>query len=48
MTHHWVAQILDLLTLPPEVQAALDVAPERLPKGLTQKWIKGLARKNVS
>jgi len=44
VTHHWVAQVLDLLTLAPEIQAALDVPAETLPPGLTQKVIRCLAR----
>lgn len=45
VTHHWVAQVLDLLTLPPDVQSALDVPPERLPRGVTQKTVKRMARR---
>lgn len=44
VTHHRVAQVLDLLTLPPEIQAALDVPFEELPPGITQKDVKALAR----
>jgi len=44
VTHHWVAQVLDLLTLAADLQVALDVPPERLPTGLTQKEVRRLAR----
>ncbi len=38
-----VGQVLDLLTLAPEIIDALDVPPERLPDGLTQKEVFKLA-----
>lgn len=37
-------QVLDLLTLPVEVQVTLDVPAEQLPKGVTQKSVKAYAR----
>ncbi|TVQ88952.1 MAG: hypothetical protein EA397_16090 [Deltaproteobacteria bacterium] len=44
LTHHRVAQVLDLLTLPVEIQAALDVPAEELPKGITQAEVRRLVR----
>ena len=44
LTHHRVAQVLDLLTLPEEIQAALDVPFEELPKGITQAEVRRLVR----
>jgi len=44
VSRHQVGRVLDLLTLPPEVQAALDVPAEELPAGVTQAKVKGLAR----
>lgn len=44
LSHHRVAQVLDLLTLPPEIQAALDVPFEELPAGITQANVRALAR----
>lgn len=44
LTRHRVAQVLDLLTLAPEIQAALDVPFEALPAGITQKDVMALAR----
>ncbi len=44
VSRHQVGRVLDLLTLPPEVQAALDVPAEQLPEGATQAKVKGLAR----
>ncbi len=44
LSHHRVAQVLDLVTLPPEVQAALDVPFEGLQAGITQRDVKALAR----
>jgi transcriptional regulator with XRE-family HTH domain len=47
ISHHRVAQVLDLLTLAPEIQAALDVPFEALPAGITQHAVKALARLGV-
>jgi hypothetical protein len=44
VSRHQIGRVLDLLTLPPEVQAALDVPVEELPQGVTQAQVKGLAR----
>lgn len=44
LSHSRVGQVLDLLTLPVDVQTALDVSAERLPKGVTQKSVKAYAR----
>ena len=44
LTAHRVAQVLDLLTLPSDVQAMLDSPADRLPAGLTQKVVKAIAR----
>ena len=44
LTRHRVAQVLDLLTLPPEIQAALDAPFEELPAGITQKEVMAVAR----
>ena len=44
VSRHWVGQVLDLLTLVPEIQVALDVPAEQLPAGLTQKDVRRLAR----
>jgi transcriptional regulator with XRE-family HTH domain len=44
VSHHRVAQVLDLLTLPREIQAALDVPFEELPAGITQAEVRALAR----
>jgi len=40
LSSHRVGQLLDLLTLPPDLQARLDAPPESLPPGLTQKEVK--------
>lgn len=42
--HPRIALLLDLLTLPPEIQAALDVRFEDLPTGITQADVRALAR----
>jgi len=42
-----VEDVLDLLTLPPELQAELDGPPEHLPRGRTQKAVRALARLRV-
>lgn len=44
LSHHRVAQVLDLLTLPREIQAALDVQVEELPAGITQAEVRRLVR----
>ncbi len=44
MSADWVGQLLDLLTLAPEIQAALDRPPGGLPAGLTQKEVRRIAR----
>lgn len=44
VSHHRIGHILDLLTLPAEIQAALDVPVERLPKGITQKEVRKIAK----
>lgn len=43
LSHLRVAQVLDLLTLPPEIQAALDISFEELPAGITQSDERALA-----
>lgn len=39
-----VGQVLDLLTLPPEILAVIDVPAERAPKGLTHMELRRIAR----
>ncbi len=43
LSHSRVEQLLDLLTLPVEVQVTLVVPAEQLPKGVTQKSVKAYA-----
>ena len=42
--HARVGKVLDLLRLPPDLRQALDVEPDRLPAGLTQKDAMKIAR----
>jgi len=44
ISHHRVSQLLDLLTLPPDVQAALDVPADQVAHGLTQKEVRRIAK----
>ena len=44
LTHHRVAQVLDMLTLPVEIQAALDVPFEELRVRVTQAEVRALVR----
>ena len=43
-SRHQVARVLDLLTLPDDIQAALDVPAQDLPSGATQAMVRKLVK----
>lgn len=44
VSHGRVGQVLDLLTLPPEILAVIDVPADRAPEGLTHMELRRIAR----